>query len=72
MIAPNGEVKLCYRNRAETGGGGGPCAEIIILMCEQRPYPIHMGFCGAARAIPYSVNTESVAEPSCFFQVGTM
>ena len=62
MIAPNGEVKLCYRN----------LAEIIFLMCEQRPYPIHMGFCGAARAIPYSVNTESVAEPSCFFQVGTM
>ena len=62
MIAPNDEVKLCYRN----------LAEIIIHMCEQRPYPIHMGFCGAARAIPYSVNTESVAEPSCFFQVGTM
>ena len=62
MIAPNGEVKLCYRS----------LAEIIIHMREQRPYPIHMGFCGAARAIPYSVNTESVAEPSCFFQVGTM
>ena len=63
MIAPNGEVKLyCYRS----------LAEIIIHMHEQRPYPMHMGFCGAARAIPYSVNTESVAEPSCFFQVGTM
>lgn len=62
MIAPNGEVELCYRS----------LAEIIIHMREQRPYPIHMGFCGAARAIPYSVNTESVAEPSCFFQVGTM
>lgn len=36
MIAPNGEVKLCYRN----------LAEIIIHMCEQRPYLIHMGFCG--------------------------
>ena len=29
--------------------------------------PVRYGFLWRARAIPYSVNTESVAEPSCFY-----
>ena len=55
MIAPNGEASLLYRI--------APKSPFLSVNRSHIRYDFRAG----KKEIPYSVNTESVAEPSCFF-----